>query len=186
MVYNKRKVFVLFLAVALVFQLLAMPVVFATEYQQLQEEQILNILEQENWVKGVQQDIAKQEQTKKKQVQAKKEKVKAASTQPPSNKKLLGTFALTAYCTEKREHICGTGDGITASGKKVTAGKSIAVDPSVIPLGTKVYIEGVGMREAQDTGGAIQGSIIDVALPTHKDALAFGRKYAKVYIVEDE
>ena len=81
----------------------------------------------------------------------------------------IGTFDCTAYCCETYPHICG-GNGITASGAPVTAGLTVAVDPEVIPLGTVLYIEGVGVRIAQDTGSAIKGQKIDVAVETHAEA----------------
>ena len=80
-----------------------------------------------------------------------------------------GTFMCTAYCCETYPHICG-GNGITATGTPVTAGLTVAVDPDVIPLGTILYIEGVGIRIAQDTGSAITGQKIDVAVETHAEA----------------
>ena len=84
----------------------------------------------------------------------------------------IGNFRCTSYCTERYPHICGTGDGITASGAPVTAGLTIAVDPEIIPLGSVVYIEDVGVRVAQDIGGAVQGYCIDVAVEgSHEDAL---------------
>lgn len=52
-----------------------------------------------------------------------------------------GDFLCTAYCTEKREHICGTGTGITASGAPVEADVTVAADPDVFPFGTVLYIE---------------------------------------------
>lgn len=54
-----------------------------------------------------------------------------------------GDFLCTAYCTEKREHICGTGTGITASGAPVEADVTVAADPDVFPFGTVLYIEDV-------------------------------------------
>lgn len=58
-----------------------------------------------------------------------------------------GDFLCTAYCTEKREHICGTGTGITASGAPVEADVTVAADPDVFPFGTVLYIEDVGVRQ---------------------------------------
>lgn len=61
--------------------------------------------------------------------------------------------------------------------------KLIAVDPSVIPLGKKVWVEGYGTAIAGDTGGAISGHRIDVLMPTKKAALSWGRKTVKVIIL---
>lgn len=61
-----------------------------------------------------------------------------------------GDFLCTAYCTEKREHICGTGTGITASGAPVEGGVTVAADPDIFPFGTVLYIEDVGVRIVQD------------------------------------
>ncbi|HSN59181.1 MAG TPA: 3D domain-containing protein, partial [Clostridiaceae bacterium] len=81
-----------------------------------------------------------------------------------------------------------TGSNITASGAvtvRNTSGYStIAVDPSVIPLGTKVYVEGYGYAIAQDTGGAIKGNIIDVYYDNMSEVNAWGVKYVNVYILE--
>lgn len=71
----------------------------------------------------------------------------------------------------------------TATGTLVRHGV-IAVDPGVIPLGTHVFIPGYGEAIAEDTGGAIHGDHIDVAFNTHNEALAFGRQYVEVYVIE--
>lgn len=99
----------------------------------------------------------------------------------------VGEFTLTAYCTEKYAHICGTGTGITASGAPVTPGVTVAADLSVLPLGTVVYIEGVGVRMVQDTGGALQGQHLDVAVNgAHADAISWplGGQLAKVWVLK--
>ena len=95
----------------------------------------------------------------------------------------IGNYKLTHYCTEKRKHICGTGAGITATGTQVTAGRTIAVDPKVIPYGTEVYIEGYGWRVAEDCGGAVNGNHIDVAVETHSKALSMGTTSGGVWIL---
>ena len=95
----------------------------------------------------------------------------------------LGNFKITHYCTEQYEHICGTGDNRTATGTIVTPGTTIAVDPSVIPYGTKVYINGYGFRSAQDCGGAVKGRHIDVAVSTHDKAMTLGTIYKDVWIL---
>ena len=93
------------------------------------------------------------------------------------------------YCCEKRPHICGTGNGITASGVPVQAGVSVAVDPKVIPLGSTVYVDyGDGVVHtyiAHDTGGAVKGNHIDVAVETHAEALRLGLKKAIVWWEEN-
>ena len=71
----------------------------------------------------------------------------------------------------------------TASGTPLRRGV-IAVDPSFIPLGTRVFIPGYGEAVAEDTGGAIVGNIIDVAFDTHEEALEFGRQDMEIYILE--
>ncbi len=71
--------------------------------------------------------------------------------------------------------------GITSTGLAARPGV-IAVDPSVIPLGSRVYIPGLGTMVAEDTGGAIQGDRIDVCVASEAQALAFGRRAVRVYI----
>lgn len=96
--------------------------------------------------------------------------------------KHLGEFKLTAYCT--CEKCCGEwADGITATGTDATPGRTIAVDPKVIPLGSTVYINGTEYI-AEDIGGAIKGNRIDVLFPTHQEALEFGVQYADVIIIK--
>jgi 3D (Asp-Asp-Asp) domain-containing protein len=74
------------------------------------------------------------------------------------------------------------GYGITATGEKARHG-IVAVDPSVIPLGKKVYVEGYGYAMAADTGSAIKGHKIDVFYDRLSDALNFGRKNVTVYVL---
>lgn len=80
------------------------------------------------------------------------------------------------------------GHGITASGLKPVRNpdgiSTIAVDPDVIPLGTKVYVSGYGLAIAADTGGAIKGNIIDVFLNTHEECISWGRRNVTVQILE--
>ncbi len=71
----------------------------------------------------------------------------------------------------------------TASGNLLKHGY-VSVDPDVIALGTKLYIEGYGYAVADDIGGTIQGNRIDLAMDTRAEALQFGRKSVKVYILK--
>lgn len=73
--------------------------------------------------------------------------------------------------------------GRTASGLQAQYG-TVAVDPRVIPMGTRLYIEGYGMAIAADTGGAIRGKRIDLCFLTPKQARHFGKKKVRVHILD--
>lgn len=95
---------------------------------------------------------------------------------------MVETFESTAYthvAVPGVADINGTGDGITRSGLPVAEGL-IAVDPEVIPLGTKVWVEGFGVLLAADTGGAIKGNRIDIFMDDRQEALRWGRRDVKV------
>lgn len=95
----------------------------------------------------------------------------------------LGEYRITYYCPCSK--CCGHSTGITATGAHAQEGITVAVDPSVIPYGTLLYIEGVGYRIAQDCGGGINGKSIDVYVESHEKALQLGCSNNKVYIVEE-
>ena len=67
-------------------------------------------------------------------------------------------------------------DGKTSIGRKAIPGRTIAVDPKVIPYGSKVFIPGFGWRVAEDTGGAIKGNRIDILVEDEEKAFRLGRK----------
>ncbi len=95
---------------------------------------------------------------------------------------------ITFYCCEERPHICGTGSGITASGRCVTPYVSCAVDPAVIPLGSTIMIEHNGEMlylRADDTGPAIRGNRLDIAVQGHQEALSLGVKTADIWWCEE-
>jgi len=77
------------------------------------------------------------------------------------------------------------GFGICATGMTAQYGV-VAVDPKVIPLHTKLYIEGYGFAIAGDTGGAVKGNVIDLYLDTTAEAINFGRQKRQVYILTDQ
>lgn len=82
-------------------------------------------------------------------------------------------FMATAYCH--------TGNR-TKTGTWPEVGRTVAVDPKVIPLGTRVYIEGHGWRVAEDVGGMIRGSKIDLYVGSEEEAMQFGRREVRVVI----
>lgn len=90
------------------------------------------------------------------------------------------TVEATAYTAS-----CNGCTGVTYTGIDLNANpnqKVIAVDPNVIPLGSKVYVEGYGEAIAADIGGAIKGNKIDVFIPNESEALQFGRQEVTVHV----
>lgn len=104
------------------------------------------------------------------------------SPDPAKESGFLGTFEVTAYCScelccgEKREKL-------TKTETVPKQGYTIAVDPSVIPLGTLLVIDGVTYL-AEDTGNAIKGNRLDIYFDTHEEAVRYGCKEKPVYLKE--
>jgi len=86
----------------------------------------------------------------------------------------------TAYTRSIEE---GTHRGITRSGTHVSRG-TVAIDPRVIPLGTKIYVEGYGHAECLDTGGDIKHNRIDLYMDSKEECFEFGRREVKVWIID--
>lgn len=86
----------------------------------------------------------------------------------------------TAYCA--CAECCGKTDGITATGTKATAGRTLAVDPNVIPYGTQIIIDG-NTYIAEDCGGAVKGNDVDIYFNTHEEAVNFGKQVLTAYVV---
>jgi 3D (Asp-Asp-Asp) domain-containing protein len=93
-----------------------------------------------------------------------------------------GSFVVTAYAATYED--CGKEDGITRSGAKATAGVTIAADWSVLPCGTRIYIDGIGWRTVQDTGSAIRGNRIDIFFDLSAEAKQFGRQQIEIYVMK--
>jgi 3D (Asp-Asp-Asp) domain-containing protein len=96
-------------------------------------------------------------------------------------------FKITAYTAGPES--CGKriGDalyGITATGTTVTEGVTVASDWRVLPPGTVVFIDGVGLRTVEDKGGAVKGYHIDVYMNRLKDARNWGKQYRNIWILE--
>lgn len=82
---------------------------------------------------------------------------------------------------------CNGCSGISAAGVNLRSNpdlKLIAVDPSIIPLGTKVWVEGYGYAIAGDTGGAIKGNKIDILMQTKQQAYSWGRKKVRIKVLD--
>jgi 3D (Asp-Asp-Asp) domain-containing protein len=99
----------------------------------------------------------------------------------------IGEFEITYY-TAGPESTGKTPDhpayGITRSGTVVEEGRTIATDWDVLPPGTKVYIDGIGERIVEDTGGAIVDKCIDVYVERLEDIPSIGRHKADVWLIE--
>lgn len=96
--------------------------------------------------------------------------------------------ATTSYkATYKMEATAYAGDTITATGvapvRNPNGLSTIAVDPSIIPLGSKVYIPGYGEAIAEDTGGAIKGHRIDLFLNSENECINWGRRNVTLYVL---
>jgi len=103
----------------------------------------------------------------------------AESTSPAGKEMTVTATAYTAYCEG-----CS---GVTATGIDLRSNpnqKVIAVDPSVIALGSRVWVEGYGEAIAGDVGSAINGNIIDVFMENEQDALNWGRKTVKIKVLD--
>ena len=106
-----------------------------------------------------------------------------ANTNTNTNVKATGEtkiFKVTAYCSCAK--CCGKTTGITASGTKATAGRTVAASGQ-FAFGTKLIINGQEYT-VEDRGGAIQGNRIDVYMNSHAEALAWGVKYLPVQVAE--
>ncbi len=92
----------------------------------------------------------------------------------------IGDYRLTAYCP--CELCTGKTDGITKSGVRAVQGRTVAVDPTLLSLGSQLVING-HVFTAEDTGGAIKGTHIDIYMDSHEQAMAFGTQRADVYLL---
>lgn len=123
--------------------------------------------------------------TKSSNTNTKTKRKKSSNTNSSNNSggKVLSMTA-SAYSADCRGCSGITATGINLKSKKNRNMKLIAVDPDVIPLGTKVWVEGYGNAVAGDTGGAIQGNRIDVYFPSQTAAMGYGLKKVEVKILD--
>ncbi|MEH7164284.1 LysM peptidoglycan-binding and 3D domain-containing protein [Priestia megaterium] len=125
------------------------------------------------------QEQAQKEQAAQQQQQAAQQQ-QQQSQQQASGKSM--TVEATAYTAN-----CAGCSGTTATGVNLKSNPNqrvIAVDPSVIPLGSKVYVEGYGQAVAADTGGAIKGNRIDVFVSSDSAAQDWGRRSVKITVID--
>ncbi|OIU71928.1 3D domain-containing protein [Rossellomorea aquimaris] len=121
--------------------------------------------------------------------EAKSEAVKAVSEEKNSKNENTSDVVkeVDVTATAYTAH-CEGCIGITKTGVDLIANpdaRVIAVDPDIIPLGSKVYIEGYGYARAEDTGGAIKGNRIDIYMQHEEDALEYGVRDVKVKVIKE-
>lgn len=110
-------------------------------------------------------------------VKAPAQKAPAANAAPKSN-----IYTITFYCPCAK--CCGKTDGITASGTKATAGRTIAA-PKSFAFGTQLHVIGLGSYVVEDRGGSIKGNRLDIYVDSHDEALRLGKQQREVVIAHD-
>ena len=150
------------------------------------QEDALNTLLKQQKDKEAAQILAQRQQEEKEAENSSQQSSSQSSSQSggsqdqqtgqSSGNTYLGRFRLTGYCPCVQ--CCGKSDGITASGTKATAGRTVAMGG--VPLGTKLLINGV-VYTVEDRGTSY--SHVDIFFNTHGEALQFGSRYADVYLV---
>lgn len=138
-------------------------------FNQVLKEQQLNLKEQQLSLKEQQLSLKEQQDKLKKE-----EKEQEAKKQEEVKKGWTHEFHVTAYCGC---YSCSEGYGTqTSTGVTAEAGRTIAVDPDVVPYGSKVQING-HTYVAEDCGGAINGYEIDIYMDEHSSTDRFGSQY---------
>lgn len=95
---------------------------------------------------------------------------------------LLGVFDITGYCS--CEVCCGKKEIYLTKAETIPrAGYTVAADPSILEMGTKVEIGGI-VYTVEDTGESVTGNVIDIYFDTHEEAVRFGRQRKEVYLVQ--
>lgn len=152
----------------------------AVQQQNTTAQPSQSVQQSEQPAQNAQQPVQKSQQPAQ-QVQS--QPAQQSNTQP-ENAAQGETFTMTATAYTAN---CGGCSGVTATGMNLKANpnaKVIAVDPSVIPLGTKVYVEGYGEAIAGDTGGSINGNRIDVFVPNDQQARNWGVRTVTVKVLK--
>lgn len=135
--------------------------------------------------KAAAEKAAKEQAAREAQAAAEKEAAEQAAAQAATTQPVGQTFIMesTAYSSDPADTLGG--GTVTATGQNLlTNPMAVAVDPNVIPLGTRLYVEGYGEAIASDTGGAIKGNIVDVHFSTYEQCIQWGRRQVKVTILE--
>lgn len=147
-------------------------------------EEIQEKMKKEAEEKRIAEEKAKEEEKKKQTKIATNKQVTSRGGKQVRETQNNGewiAFNASAYCPCAK--CCGKTNGITASGTKATAGRTVAM-PKGYSFGTKIEIKGMGTYTVEDRGGAITGNKIDIFFNTHQEALNFGRKTVYLRVVK--
>lgn len=160
-----------------------------TEQLKQKDEQI-NTLEEEKTNLNIKVEELNKEIEALKVAKAKKATITSRGGSTTSRETVQASAPLTgdwiwanasAYCACVK--CCGKTNGITASGTKATAGRTIAA-PKNYAFGTKIEIAGMGTYVVEDRGGAITGNKIDIYFDSHAEALKFGRRNLQIKVLD--
>ena len=160
-----------------------------TEQLKQKDEQI-NTLEEEKTNLNIKVEELNKEIEALKVAKAKKATITSRGGSTTSRETVQASAPLTgdwiwanasAYCACVK--CCGKTNGITASGTKATAGRTIAA-PKNYAFGTKIEIAGMGTYIVEDRGGAITGNKIDIYFDSHAEALKFGRRNLQIKVLD--
>ena len=189
----KKSLFMILLAICMVCEIVSMPVAAAEIKKPLKPQSDICVPEIVDLVRNYRKEMdIPQEPSKavypRKEIEAKKKaeaekRRKAEEAKKKKAKKVhMGKFRVTYYCAC---YSCSEGYGnMTATGVRAKEGRTIAVDPKVIPYKTKVEING-HTYIAEDCGGAIKGKDIDIYLESHKRVYQSGVDYYDVYVLRE-
>ena len=160
-----------------------------TEQLKQKDEQI-NTLEEEKTNLNIKVEELNKEIEALKVAKAKKATITSRGGSTTSRETVQASAPLTgdwiwanasAYCACVK--CCGKTNGITASGTKATAGRTIAA-PKNYAFGTKIEIAGMGTYIVEDRGSAITGNKIDIYFDSHAEALKFGRRNLQIKVLD--
>ena len=172
----KSIIVVLLLVVMILFGIIFINPCETTEVELIDEVETVEVEEPKDEVEVIEPTVEVKPIEPLKQV----EPPKHHEVTEESDTQHLGEFKLTAYCA--CEKCCGKwANSLTATGTVPTQGRTIAVDPKVIPYGTRVVING-HTYVAEDCGGVIKGNRIDIFFDNHAEALQFGVRHEDVYL----
>lgn len=131
-------------------------------------------------VRELSEKVQKQSEETDKAIKELREEIDQVKDDMPE---FIGTFTTTAYC--KCEKCCGIWtDSPTKSGTIPQEGRTIAVDPDIIPLGTQVIINDK-VYTAEDTGSAVKGNVIDIYFSDHEETEEYGRQEKNIWITSN-